>query len=59
MVDKINFQMCIPSVPVVVIAHTCQKVPALATVTWVNAGEQPFDEEEKIKWDQVSNNFIF
>jgi len=51
--DGIKFQLCVPSVPVVVIAHDNQKVKALATVTWANSRDEPMVEQEYIKVGQI------
>ena len=51
--DKIKFQLCVASIPVVVTSHDSQKVKALASINWANAGES-FDDQKHLTWGQVS-----
>ena len=51
--ENIEFQLCIPSMPVVVVSHDSQKIQAMATITWNNAGEESFVHPENLPWGQV------
>ena len=51
--ENIEFQLCIPSMPVVVVNHDSQKTQAMATIAWDNAGEESFVERENLPWGQV------
>ena len=52
-----SYQVCAPSLPVVVIVHGNQEPHAWATILWDNAfaewGRQPFLVPDKVPWHQV------
>ncbi|XP_023331191.1 signal transducer and activator of transcription 5B [Eurytemora carolleeae] len=56
---EFHYQVCAPSLPVVVIVHGNQEPHAWATILWDNAfaewGRQPFIVPEKVPWLQVAN----
>jgi len=56
---EFHYQVCAPSLPVVVIVHGNQEPHAWATILWDNAfaewGRQPFLVPEKVPWIQVAN----
>jgi len=56
---EFHYQVCAPSLPVVVIVHGNQEPHAWATILWDNAfaewGRQPFVVPEKVPWLQVAN----
>jgi len=56
---EFHYQVCAPSLPVVVIVHGNQEPHAWATILWDNAfaewGRQPFLVPEKVPWMQVAN----
>ena len=53
----LGFQVCAPSLPVVVIVHGNQEPHAWATILWDNAfaewGRQPFLVPDKVPWCQL------
>ena len=51
--ENMKFQLCIPSMPVVVVNHDNLKTQAMATIAWDNAGEESFVEREHLPWGQV------
>lgn len=56
---EFSYQVCAPSLPVVVIVHGNQEPHAWATILWDNAfaewGRQPFLVPDKVPWCQVAN----
>ena len=57
--ENIEFELCIPSMPVVVVNHDDQKTQAMATIAWDNAGEESFVERENLPWGQVIIVYFF
>ena len=60
--ENIEFQLCIPSMPVVVVNHDSPKTQAMATIVWDNAGEESFVKREHLPWGQViivSHKYLF
>ena len=53
--DNVNFQLCVGSIPLVVISHPSQKTKALSSLIWANCGES-FGEEDYLSWGQVSQH---
>ncbi len=53
-----NYQVCAPSLPVVVIVHGNQEPHAWATILWDNAfaewGRQPFLVPDKVSWGSLA-----
>ena len=60
--ENIEFQLCISSMPIVVVSHDSQKIQGMATITWDNAVEESFVDTESLSWGQVmifSHKYFF
>ena len=55
--ENYEIQLGVASMPVVVVSHDSQKVQAMATIVWDNAGEESFVERENLSWNQVNRLF--
>merc|ERR1712110_325577 len=51
--ENIEFQLCIQSMPIVVVSHDSQKIQGMATITWTNAVEESFVDTESLSWGQI------